>query len=115
MASKNTKKDETMAEVETVENAAAEVNTASDIVATATAVENDDGREDITIPKGQAGDEPNLFVSVNGVNYLLPKGKTSRVPRHVAAEIRRSWRAEERMDERVDALLAATKAPTSVN
>lgn len=111
MASKNTKTDEIAAEVETTENAKAEVKTKMP----ETIAANDDGREDITIPKGYAGDEPNLFVSVNGVNYLLPKGKTSRVPRHVAAEIRRSWRAQERMDERVDALLEATKAPTSVN
>lgn len=73
----------------------------------------DDGREDIFIPKGTANDEPNLLVSVNGVNYLLPKGKTSRVPKHIAAEIRRSWRAQAALDERIDAMLEATQTPVA--
>ena len=62
-----------------------------------------DDREEIFVPRGTANDDPNLFVSVNGVNYLLPKGKSSRVPREVAEEIRRSQRAV----ENIDALLEA--------
>lgn len=61
-------------------------------------------RVDIHIPRGAANDDPNFFVSVNGVSYLLPKGKTSSVPRAVAAEIKRSWAAQEALDERIDAL-----------
>ena len=68
-----------------------------------------DEREDIYIPKGYANDEPNLFVSVNGVNYLLPKGKTSKVPKHVAAEIRRSQKAQEALDKHIDEMLEASK------
>lgn len=60
--------------------------------------------EEVYIPKGNAQDEPNLFVSVNGKNYLLPKGKTSKVPPDVAYEIKRSQRAQERYDETVDKL-----------
>lgn len=60
--------------------------------------------EEVFIPKGNAQDEPNLFVSVNGKNYLLPKGKTSKVPPDVAYEIKRSQRAQERYDETVDKL-----------
>ena len=41
-------------------------------------------RVEVFVPKGYANDEPNLFVSVNGVNYLLPKGKKSLVPAHVS-------------------------------
>ena len=62
-------------------------------------------REEIFIPKGQANDDPNYFVSINGVNYLLPRGKTSKVPPEVAYEIRRSMRAQEKMDERIDEML----------
>ena len=65
--------------------------------------------EKIFIPKGYANDEPNLFVSVNGVNYLLPKGKESEVPKHVAAEIKRSWKAQQKMDQRIDEMLEASK------
>ena len=66
-------------------------------------------REKVFIPRGTANDDPNLFVSVNGVNYLLPKGKSSLVPKHVAEEIRRSQRAAEKQDEKIDALLEASK------
>lgn len=55
----------------------------------------DDGREDIFIPRAAKNDDPNLFVSINGRNYLLPRGQKSRVPHEVAAEIRRAWEAEE--------------------
>ena len=63
-----------------------------------------DGYEEIYIPKGYANDDPNLFVGFNGVNYILPKGKTSKVPAAVAAEIRRSHKAQERQDSNIDAL-----------
>lgn len=66
-------------------------------------------REKIFIPKGYANDEPNLFVSVNGVNYLLPKGKESEVPKAVADEIRRSWAAQQKMDQHIDELMEASK------
>lgn len=65
----------------------------------------------VYIPRGSANDEPNLFVSVNGVGYLLPKGKTSMVPPHIKAEIDRSLAAQEKMDERVDALLKEANTP----
>lgn len=61
--------------------------------------------EEIYIPKGAANDDPNMFVGHNGVNYILPKGKTSKVPPNVAAEIRRSLKAQERMDEHIDEML----------
>ena len=50
----------------------------------------------VTLPRGDARGDPNLFVSVNGVNYLLPRGKTSLVPAVVAEEIERARRAEEK-------------------
>ena len=66
---------------------------------------------DIYVPKGYANDEPNLFVSVNGVNYLLPKGKTSKVPPHIAAAVKRSLRAQERQDANAEKLLEKAKQP----
>lgn len=66
-------------------------------------------RVEVFVPKGYANDEPNLFVSVNGVNYLLPKGKKSLVPAHVAMEIERSKRAAERQDEKMEQMLEASK------
>ena len=61
-------------------------------------------REEIFIDRAAANEEPNLFVSVNGYNCLLPKGKTSLVPKSVAAEIRRARKAQQKLDETVDAL-----------
>ena len=68
-----------------------------------------DERVEVFVPKGYANDDPNLFVSVNGVNYLLPKGKKSLVPAHVAAEIERSKKAQEKLDETVEQMLEASK------
>jgi hypothetical protein len=66
----------------------------------------DEERVDITVPKGYANDEPNLLISVNGVNYLLPRGKTSKVPKFIAEEFYRSQKAQEALDKRVDEMLA---------
>ena len=65
---------------------------------------NDD-RVEVSLPRGGDREDPNLFVAVNGVNYLLPRGKKSRVPRSVAEEIARAERARESLYETVDALL----------
>ena len=60
---------------------------------------------EIFIPKGYANEDPNLFISVNGVNYLLPRGKKSLVPPAVAAEYERSVRAQQTLDEHKDEML----------
>ena len=49
-----------------------------------------DDRVEVNIPRGGDREDPNLFVAVNGVNYLLPRGKKSRVPKAVADEIARA-------------------------
>lgn len=72
---------------------------------------NNEKRVALTIPRGAANDEPNVFISVNGVGYLLPKGKTSMVPPFVKAEYDRSVAAQNKMDEHVDELLEAAKTP----
>lgn len=66
-------------------------------------------RVDVHIPRGAANDDPNYYVSVNGENFILPKGKTSSVPEYVAREIERANRAQARLDEKVDELLEASK------
>ena len=47
-------------------------------------------RVEVFIPRGSDREDPNLFVGINGVNYLLPRGKKSKVPAAVAAEIKRA-------------------------
>ena len=71
--------------------------------------ETGEARFEVFIPKGGATDEPNRFVSVNGKNYLLPKGKKSLVPPEVAEEIRRANEDQETMDAHMDELLEASR------
>ena len=59
----------------------------------------------IFIPRATSNkDDPNLFVGINGMNYLLPKGKTSLVPPEVALELRRAEHAREARDAAMDSL-----------
>ena len=65
----------------------------------------DNTKVELYIPRGAANEDPNLFISVNGMNYLLPRGKTSRVPPQVYEEYMRSLRAQERLDQTRDRLV----------
>lgn len=64
-------------------------------------------RVPIFIERAHGNDDPNLFVSVNGYNCLLPKGKTSMVPKSIYDEIMRARQAQQRLDETIDALKEA--------
>ena len=59
-------------------------------------------RVEVYIPRGADREDPNFFVAVNGVNYLLSRGKKSMVPKFVAEEIQRSERAADIFYENVD-------------
>lgn len=68
---------------------------------------------DLYVPKGQVNDDPNVFISINGKNFLLPKGKTSKVPVYVKEEFDRSMRAQEAFDRKSEALVQKASAPTN--
>ena len=61
-------------------------------------------RVEVFIPRGADREDPNLFVGINGVNYLLPRGKKSMVPAAVAEEIARSDKAADAFYASVDVL-----------
>ena len=61
-------------------------------------------RVDVSVPRGAEREDPNLFVGINGMSYLLPKGKKSSVPEAVAWEIARSERARDALDQTMDSL-----------
>ena len=63
-----------------------------------------DKRVEIFIPRQSDREDPNLFVGINGVNYLLPRGKKSMVPIAVSAEIERSGHAADIFFENVDGM-----------
>jgi len=65
---------------------------------------DDSKRVEVYIPRGADREDPNFFVAVNGVNYLLPRGKRSLVPKFVAKEIARSERAADRFYENMDGM-----------
>ena len=65
------------------------------------------GRVEVAVPRGAEREDPNLFVGINGVSYLLPRGRTSLVPPEVAEEIARSERARDALDETMDRLQRA--------
>ena len=74
-------------------------------MATKAVIENT-GRVSVTIPRARNGEDPNLFVGINGVNYIIPKGMMSEVPEAVAREIERAQAAEAQMYDESDALKA---------
>jgi hypothetical protein len=75
------------------------------------ATTNKEGYVDLFIPKGYVNDEPNYFISVNGKNFILPKGKTSKVPTYVKEEYDRAMRAQEALDAKSEALLEKANQP----
>jgi hypothetical protein len=66
---------------------------------------------DLYIPKGYANDDPNFFISINGKNFVLPKGQASRVPVYVKEEFERSQRAQAIFDARSEELLEKANKP----
>lgn len=70
---------------------------------------NKEGYVDLFIPKGAVNDDPNFFISINGNNFLLPRGTTSKVPGYVKEEYERSLRAQESLDKKSAAMLEKAK------
>lgn len=68
-----------------------------------------EGSVELFVPRGRKGEDPNLFIAINGKNYLIPKGKTSVVPDFVADEYHRSVEAENHFYEVSDQLLDMNK------
>lgn len=63
----------------------------------------------ITLPKARGSEPKELFVGINGVNYLVPKGKQQEVPDFVAEEIRRAQAAIDFEDEQKEERMLAQK------
>lgn len=66
-------------------------------------------RVEIIPPRGSANDEPNMLIAVNGVNYVLPRGKRSSVPKHIAEEFYRSENAKFAAEDKITEMLDASK------
>lgn len=62
----------------------------------------DEERVELFIPRDPSDENQNLFIGINGVNYILPKGQTSKVPKFVADEYYRSKEAEAAQAANID-------------
>ena len=67
------------------------------------------GKEKVFLPRARKGEAEDLYVGINGVGYVVPKGREVEVPRAVADEIRRSQKAEDKMFEDREKRLAAAR------
>ena len=67
----------------------------------------DEERVDLFIPRDPSDENQNLFIGINGVNYILPKGQTSNVPKFVADEYYRSKEAEAAQAANIDKMKIA--------
>ena len=59
------------------------------------AKENLAGRVELRIPRNSADEDPNVFISVNGKNFIVPRGQTVLVPPEIAEEYFRAEEAKE--------------------
>ena len=59
----------------------------------------------ITVPRARKGEPDSLYIGINGVNYLIPKGKAVEVPDFVAEEYHRAQDAEEFMYDQKEQML----------
>lgn len=66
-------------------------------------------RVEVFIPRGQTNGDPNYLAGFNGKIYILPRGQKSLVPPEVAAEIERSVKAQEKLDQTIEALREQSK------
>lgn len=74
-------------------------NSTEQAAAEIAAEEKPEDRVKVRIPRGAEKGDPNVFVGINGKNYILPRGKTSEVPRFVKQELDRSEQAAIDLDD----------------
>ena len=60
-----------------------------------------DDRVEVFVPRVSGNTDPNLVIVINGKNHILPRGKTSLVPKAVAEEYERSKRAQYKVDNAI--------------
>lgn len=65
-------------------------------------------RVTVYVPRERADEDPNLFVGINGKNYLIPRGKSSQVPPEVAEELDRAEWARHRYEKTRNARISET-------
>lgn len=72
--------------------------------------EKNENLVEVRVPRGQSNEEPCVMIGINGKNWLLPKGKTSKVPAYVAEEYNRHLAAVESYTETISSIQESEKA-----
>ena len=57
---------------------------------------------DVFVERDPSDENPNLVIGINGKNWVMPRGETSRVPRYVADEYKRAREAQYKADKTVN-------------
>ena len=69
---------------------------------------------ELYVESGYSKDDPNEYISVHGINYVLPKGETSMVPPCVKFEYERSRRAKGIQRRNSEEMLKKTAQPVEM-
>ncbi len=56
---------------------------------------------DLFVDRDPSDENQNLLISVNGKNFLMPRGEVSRVPKYIRDEYERSKRAQYKADKTI--------------
>ena len=68
-------------------------------------------RVDVFVPKGGINEDPNLYVCVNGKEFLLPRGQISRVPVYVKEAVECFYRTETYKEKHSQELIKKGEKP----
>lgn len=71
-------------------------------------------RVDVFVPRGGVHEDPNLYVCINGKEFLLPRGQTSNVPVYVKDAVECLYRAQTYQEKHSQALIDKTHTPTNM-
>ena len=71
-------------------------------------------RVDVFVPRGGAHEDPNLYVCINGKEFLLPRGQTSNVPAYVKDAVDRLFRTQTYQEKHSQELIEKTLRPTNM-
>ena len=66
---------------------------------------NKTGTVSLLIPRLPGDGDANVFVGINGKNYIIPKGKTVQVPNEVAEEYHRAMHAHGYSVDHIDKII----------
>ena len=71
-------------------------------------------RVDVFVPRGGANEDPNLYVCINGKEFLLPRGQSSYVPVYVKEAVECLFKTQTYQEKHSQELIEKTLKPTNM-